>query len=336
MTRPLVIRSGFQRRWTAALLSIRFTAFALLAVVTPAPAQTYPSQDVHLICGYPAGSGADIIVRYYAEKLRPIMGRTVIVENKVGAGGNIATEYVARAKPDGHTIYLTGGGVLAANMYLFKKPPVDVAKELQTVTSINRLATMLAVRASAPWQSLAELTAYLKPRGDKATYASSNPVAQAVGELYKQATGVTAVQVSYKTGFDSANDVQSGAVDYAVLDPVYALAQQREGRLRILAISAGRRMEGFPDLPTFAEQGVPMDLLGWWGAFVPAATPRPLVDTLNALFNQVQALPETKKFHNTYGSDPWIATPQDGQARLLLDIKNWAEYVRVAKIEPQG
>jgi tripartite-type tricarboxylate transporter receptor subunit TctC len=317
----------------AALLSI--TTIALF-VVLPGNAQTYPSQDVHLICGYPAGSGADIIVRYYAEKLRPIVGRAVIVDNKVGAGGNIATEYVARAKPDGYTIYLTGGGVLAANMYLFKKPPVDVAKELQTVASINRLATMLAVRAGAPWQSLGELTAYLKPRGNKATYASTNPVAQAVGEIYKQATGVAAVQVSYKTGFDSANDVQSGAVDYAVLDPVYALAQQREGRLRILAISAGRRMEGFPDLPTFAEQGVPMDLLGWWGAFVPAATPRATVDVLNTLFNQVQALPETKKFHTTYGSDPWIATPQEGQARLLQDIKNWADYVRIAKIEPQG
>src|SRR5262249_54646203 len=176
-------------------------AFVILFSIAPAAAQTYPSQDIHLICGYPAGSGADIIVRYYAEKLRPIVGRTVIVDNKVGAAGNIATEYVARAKPDGHTIYLTGGGVLAANMYLFKKPPVDVAKELQTVASINRLATMLAVRTAAPWQSLAELTAYLKPRGDKATYASTNPVAQAVGELYKQATGVTAGPVSYKNRF---------------------------------------------------------------------------------------------------------------------------------------
>jgi tripartite-type tricarboxylate transporter receptor subunit TctC len=107
-----------------------------LVLPSPAAAQTYPSQDVHLICGYPAGSGADIIVRYYAEKLRPLLGRTVIVDNKVGASGNIATEYVARARPDGHTIYLTGGGVLAANMYLFKKPPVDVAKELQAAAAI--------------------------------------------------------------------------------------------------------------------------------------------------------------------------------------------------------
>jgi tripartite-type tricarboxylate transporter receptor subunit TctC len=114
----------------AALLSAAAAAMMFALSIIPGFAQTYPAQDIHLICGYPAGSGADIIVRYYAEKLRPLVGRTVIVDNKVGAGGNIATEYVARAKPDGYTIYLTGGGVLAANMHLFKKPPVDVAKEL--------------------------------------------------------------------------------------------------------------------------------------------------------------------------------------------------------------
>ena len=309
---------------------------ALLLAAAPAAAQTYPSADIHLICGYPAGSGADIIVRYYAEKLRPLTGRTVLVDNKTGAMGNIATEYTARARPDGHTVYLTGGGVLAANMYVFKKPPVDVARELQVVAAINRLASTLAVRTDAPWQSLAELTAYLKQKGDKATYASANPVAQVVGEIYKQEAGVAAVQVLYKTGFDSANDMASGALDYAIYDPVYALAQQREGRLRILAITAGQRLEGFPDMPTFAEQGVAMDMLGWWAAFVPAATPRPVIDKLNAWFNQIQALPETKTFHNTYGGDPWVITPEEGQARLLQDIKNWADYVRIAKIEPQG
>src|ERR1700761_781791 len=109
------------------------TLLALLLAAAPAAAQTYPSADIHLICGYPAGSGADIIVRYYAEKLRPLTGRTVLVDNKTGAMGNIATEYAARARPDGYTVYLNGGGVLAANMYLFKKPPVDVARELQVV-----------------------------------------------------------------------------------------------------------------------------------------------------------------------------------------------------------
>ena len=160
-----------------------------------ASAQQYPSQDIHLICGYPAGSGADIIVRYYGEKLRAATGRTVLVENKPGAQGNIATEYLARAKPDGYTIYLNGGSVLAANMHVFKNPPVDVVKQLQVVAGINKLATMLSVVrnfSTSSWKNLAELTAYLKQKGDKASYGISNPVAQVAGAIYKEKTGVQA------------------------------------------------------------------------------------------------------------------------------------------------
>ena len=203
------------------------------------------------------------------------------------------------------------------------------------VAAINRLASTLAVRANAPWRSLAELTAYLKQKGDKASYAASNPAAQVVGEIYKQEASAPPCRSSTRPASTPPTTCERRA---RLRDPRsgLALAQQREGRLRILATAAGQRMQGFPDMPTFAEQGVAMDMLGWWAAFVPAATPRPIIDKLNAWFNQVQALPETKTFHNTYGSDPWIMTPEEGQARLLQDIKNWADYVRIAKIEPQG
>lgn len=306
------------------------------AGAAPAVAQQYPSQDIHMICGAPAGSGADLIVRYYAEKLRAATGRTVIVENKPGAQGNIATEYLARAKPDGYTIYLNGGSVLAANMHVFKHPPVDVVKQLQVVAGINKLATMLSVKPDAPWKNLGELTAYLKGKGEKATYGISNPVAQVAGAIYKEKTGIQAVQVAYKSAAESFNDFQSGTIDYAVYDPIYALAQQREGRLRVLAISTRERIESHPELMTFTEQGVPMDLAGWWAVFVPAGTPRPVIDTLASQFNAIQKLPETNKFLNTYGSDAWIFSPEEGQARLAKDVKDWADYVKIGKIEPQG
>src|SRR6478752_2387932 len=124
-------------------------AFVAISSAAPMPvtAQTYPSQDVHFICGFAAGSGADIIVRYFAEKLRPLMGRSIIVENKVGAIGNLATEYVARAKPDGLTIYVTGASGIAANMHIFKNPSVDAANALQVVATINKATMMLGVRA---------------------------------------------------------------------------------------------------------------------------------------------------------------------------------------------
>ena len=131
-------------------MSMKSAALALLfavAGVGSANAQSYPSQDIHVVCAYPAGSGADLFVRYYAEKLRLATGRNVLVENKPGAVSNIATEYVARAKPDGYTIYIQGGSSIAANMSLFKNPPVDVGKAIQVVAPLNKQPYMLAVDA---------------------------------------------------------------------------------------------------------------------------------------------------------------------------------------------
>src|SRR5262245_26043111 len=143
-------------RHTASLLG--GCALVLAAtVMTPSAvrAQAYPSQDVNFICGFAAGSGADIIVRWFADKMRPLLNRTIIVHNKPGALSNIATEFVARSKPDGYTIYITGANSVAANMHLFKKPSVDAAKALQVVATINRATMMLATRADAPWKTVA-------------------------------------------------------------------------------------------------------------------------------------------------------------------------------------
>ena len=129
------------------------TAAGLSAMPTGAHAQAYPSQDIRLICAFPAGSGADVLVRYFGEKLRPVANRTVIVENKAGAGGNIAMEYVARAKPDGYTIFVHAATAVAANQHLFKKPPIDAAKSIQIAASINRQPFMLVVDAKSPYKT---------------------------------------------------------------------------------------------------------------------------------------------------------------------------------------
>jgi tripartite-type tricarboxylate transporter receptor subunit TctC len=314
-----------------------FATAALLALPMPSHAQTYPNRDVHFICAIPAGSGADVIVRFLAEKMRPLMNQPIVVENRAGASGNIATEYAARSKPDGYTIYVHAGSAIAANMHLFKRPPVDVARALQVVATINRQPFMVVVDAKRPWQSMAELTAYLKEKGDKSSYATVGPIGRAMGALYNQIAGLQSVEVHYKTAADSINDMASGALDYGMQDPQFSLAQARQGRLRILAVSTGKRLAANPDLPTMAEAGVPgIDLMGWFAAMVPAGTPRPIVDQLNAWFSQVVAADETKRFLNGFGGDPWIATPEEGQARLRQDIEAWADYVRVAKIEPEG
>jgi tripartite-type tricarboxylate transporter receptor subunit TctC len=326
------------RSWRQAVPLASVLAAVIAALVpVPAHAQDYPSQDIHFICAFQAGSGSDTIVRFMAEKLRPIVGRTIIVENKPGAGGNIATEYAARAKPDGYTVYVHAGSALAANMHLFKKPPVDAAKAIQVVATINRQPFMMAIDARKPWKVVADVTAAMKEKGSKATYATSAPTGTVMGELYKQATGVEAVEVVYKVGADSLNDLLSGAIDYGMYDPVFSMSQVREGRLRVLAVSTAQRLDANPELPTMGEAGVPgIDLMGWFSAMVPAGTPRPVVDALNKWFSQAVASDDTRKFLNSFGGDPWVSTPEEGQARLLKDIKDWGEYMRLAKIEPQG
>jgi tripartite-type tricarboxylate transporter receptor subunit TctC len=313
-------------------------ALALMVSLTSfsVHAQTYPSQDIHLISAFPPGSGADVLVRFFAEKLRPIAGRTVLVENKAGAGGNIATEYMARAKPDGHTIFVHAGNTLASNFHLIRNNPVDARKQIQIAATINRQAFMLLVDAQRPWKTLPELTAHLAARGDKATYATAANSGVIMCAIYKEIAKLAAVEVNYKMAQDSLNDMASGTVDFGCHDPVFPLSQAREGRLRVLAVASARRLAAAPDLPSMSELGYPMDLMGWFAATVPAATPRPIVDKINAWFNQMLAADETRSFLTSYGGDPWISTPDEGQARLLKDIQDWEEYVRIAKLKPQG
>jgi tripartite-type tricarboxylate transporter receptor subunit TctC len=314
-------------------------AFLLLAAAAApqaAQAQNYPSQDIRFICAFPAGSGADVIVRYFAEKVRHIANRTIIVENKTGAAGNIAATYTARSKPDGHTVYVHAGSATAANMHLFKKPPVDAAKDLAVVATINKQPFMVMVPANSPYKTLGELTEAMKKKGDKANYAQSNTTGRVMGALYRRSTGVQAVEIAYRTANDSVNDFTSGRIDYGMMDPVFALSQVRAGRLRNLAVSTPTRMQAVPDLPTMTEAGVPgVEMMGWFAAMVPAGTPRPVVDTLNKWFNQVLATEETKKFLNSYGGDPFISTPDEGQALMRKTVKEWEGYVEAAKIEKQ-
>src|SRR3954464_6327465 len=227
---------------------------AALAAVAIAPgsarAQQYPNQDIHFICVFPPGSGADVLVRYFAEKVRPLTGKNIIVENRSGAGGNIGIEYAARAKPDGYTVLVHGASGVAASMSLFKSPPVDVGKTIQIAATINRQPFMVLVDTKSPHKTLADLTAAMKAKGDKASYASAAPFGTVVGEVYKLGTGVTAREVIYKNAIDSLNEQLSGVLDYSVHDPVYAMAQAREGRLRILAVSTSERLKANPDIPT--------------------------------------------------------------------------------------
>jgi len=306
-----------------------------LAVPGAARAQV-PAGDIHFICAFAAGSGADVIVRFMAEKVRAVSGRSIVVENKPGAIGNIATEYVARAKPDGLTVLVHGGSSLAANMHLFKNPPVDAGKAFEIVGTLMRQPVLLVVRGDSPLKSVAELTAEMKKKGDKGTYGTAFPTARVAAALYKERAGLQTVDVAYKTSADWVNDLNSGAIDFAVVDTVFGLAQAKQGRMKVLAASTADRISAMKDTPTLTELGYPMDIAGWWATFVPAATPKPALDQLREWIGKAGADPATGAFFASIGGESWLLPPAEAKATYLKEIDAWGDYVRIAKIEKQG
>ena len=307
-------------------------ALASAAGIGGAQAQEYPSQDIHLICGFPPGSGADIFVRFFGEKLRPISGRNIIVENKPGANSNIATEYVARGKPDGYLLYPFAGTTVAATMALFKNPPVDVGKTIRVAATTSNLAFMLMVDVNSPYKTVADLTAAMKKKGAAASYAVAANPGIIMGAIYKGATGIEAVEVLYKNAIDSLNELRAAS---STSPSTIRSSGWRSSARAACAFWRSRPASDsspMPDIPTMAESGVPMDLNLWWGVMVAAATPKPIVDKINAWFKEIVNQEDTKKFLALSGADPMIRTPEEAQAMFHKAIPEWAEYVRIGKI----
>jgi tripartite-type tricarboxylate transporter receptor subunit TctC len=319
------------------LLPIRYSLIigaALLSI--SANAQKYPTQDIHFISAFPPGSGSDTVMRFLADKMRPLVSVPIVVENKPGAGGVIAAEYVARAKPDGYTLFTHAGNTMASVKHLLKNPPFDPATAIQIAATINKQTFFVVVDARKPWQTLGELTAAMKEKGDKATYGASANIGLILGALYRELVGLKAVDVQYKSGPDALNDLTGGTIDFALVDPVLAIAQANAGRVRVLGVGSKERQPAAPQLPTMAEQGVPIDILSWFAAIVPAATPKPVIGEINSLFNRVLAMEETRDFLRKFGTEPWLSTPEEGQAQLMKDLQIWPEYIRLAKLPLQG
>lgn len=297
----------------------------------------YPgAREVHVIAAFPPGSGADVYTRYFAENMRPFLGGTIVVENKVGASGNIAITYVAKAKPDGYTVMIHAPSSIAGNLALFKNPGYD-ASAFEVLGSVCRLPFTVSVSAKSPHKRLEDLIADLKAKGAKASYGTTAPTGQVAGALMKKILKLEMVEVPYRTAADSVNDLDSGAVDLMMYDPIFAMPRHRQGKLRVIAHSAKERMSSAPDIRTMHESGVPgVDVVGWWGIIVPKGVPQPIKDKLADAFRKMAEKPETKKWLSDLGGDPWVVGPAEAQKRLQQDVKDWAEFVKIAGIEPKG
>jgi tripartite-type tricarboxylate transporter receptor subunit TctC len=316
-----------------ALLGSLAAGLALPALRSSAQ-ESYPQRPINVICAFPPGSGADILVRFWANKLQPLAPTPVVVMNRPGAMASLAATMTARSKPDGYTILVHAGSSIAGNMHIFKDPPIDVVKELRVVCTLSRHSYMLVVKKDSPFQTLQDLTLHLKTRGERATYGSSNTPSYVIGQLYNLSAGLAVRHVAYRTSADFIPDVDQGALDFAVVDSIAAIALHNQGRWRMLAIGSGSRLQSTPDLPTFTEGGAPgIDLVTWWGAMVAAGTPEPVVAQINAWFTKAMQAPDTRDFLKAQGNDVYATSAAEAAGLLRKSEQEWERMVRDAKVE---
>ena len=305
-------------------------------LAAPANAQ-YPDRIVKIQVGFAAGGGADIIARWYADKLSKALNGNVIVENRVGASGNLALDATARAKPDGYTIMLASTVTTAGNAAVFKQMPMDVRKDIMSVVGFAETPFVLCVAPDSPINSVAELTAFLKSKDGKATYGSATTSALASTAIYLQKVGAEATYVAYKSTGTAIQDLTGKQIDFAFADVVFASGQAKQGRIKILANASDTRSPGLPDVPTLKELvgANTGDIVALWGLWLPAGTPKDIFDKLAQATNDITKSDDTQKFLITQGATPWVATPEEYRKKFDLALKAWAEAVKLAKIEAQ-
>jgi len=308
--------------------------------VSPAAAQTpdsYPARELHVICAFPPGSGADVWVRFFAEQVGARAGQPVLVENRPGANGNIATEYLASARPDGYTTLIHSSTSIAANKFMLKNTPAGLDKSIVTVATLFKFAPYLTVGATRRWRNVQEMVAYLRQRADRASFSATSPTGRLTGNLFKEALQLNAVEIPNRTSADVLYDLQTGRLDFAFTDSVFARAQASEQNLKILAVAAHERMKSDSTIPTLEEQGVPgLDVQGFFGVMAPAGTPRPVANKINGWVVDVVAQRLTQEFINNFGADPLITTPDQAERMFLDSIREWGRLVKLARIKPEG
>ncbi len=322
---------------SGASLALAAGMLAAALATTPASAQEYPTHEIHAVCSFAAGSGADILVRYYSDKLAKLSGKPVIVENRAGALGVIGTDYAAKAKPDGYTIMVAPiSSTLAAAPFLFKKLPYDPLRDFAAVAPISSLNFVVAVAGTSPIKSIAELTTFLKSKGDHGSYGIANNTGQVAGEVFKEMAGLKSVMIPYTTTAPAVTDLVGGRLDYVVSDATFMTSQARAGRVRILAVTGAKRSTALPDVPTMAEAGYPgYDISAWWGVVVPAGTPKPIIQRLAGWLAQINSTEETRKFLQNVSTDVLSGTPESMAELVKQDNERWSRYTKIAHIEPQ-
>ena len=309
-------------------------AAALAVMATAAQAQAWPSRPVRLVVGFTPGGGVDINARMLAGKLTEILGQTVVVENRPGAGTNIASEFVAKSAPDGHTL-LINTAALAINMSLYKNVPFDTLRDFAPASVFSESQNILLVNAAKPYKSAAEVVAAARARPGALSFSSagSGSTQHLAGELFKLQTRTDILHVPYKGSAPSLTALIAGDVDLIFINVPAVLPHIKSGRLRPLAAAGARRTDLLPDVPTLKEAGINgVEVSVWYGVLAPAGTPREIVATLAAAITRAARSPDIRQKLIEQGAEPVGNSPEEFAALLRDEVARWREVVRVAGI----
>ena len=320
---------------------LQHTALTGLSALMPAASwaqDKYPSKPITWVCPYAAGGNADNRSRQVAKAMSAILGQPIIVDNKAGAGGNIGTEAIARAKADGYTLGMGNFAPLAVNKALFKKLNFEPQTDLVPICLIERGPLILMVRHDSPFKSVKDLVAAAKAAPGKLSYGSGGIGGShhLSGALFEHAAGVDMIHAPYKSGSAAATDLMGGQVDMMFEQMYAAMPSIQGGRMRALAITSKRRSPLLPNLPTMAEQGfAEVEVLNWQGLIGPKGLPLALIKQLNAACNQALQTAEVKEKILSQGNEIGGGTPEQFAALIQAETPRWAKVVKDAKIEAE-
>ena len=316
------------------LLPSTIAAVLCLLCVAQAVAQApsdFPKRPLRMVVPYPPGGSTDIVGRIVAAKLSESLGQQVIVDNRPGAGGNVGTDAVAKAPPDGHTLLMSSVTTLAIGASLYSALPYDLNKDLEPVALVGSVPFVLLVNSSIPARTVRDLVTLAKEKPGQLNFGSAvtGTSAHFAGEMFKSLTAVDIVHVPYKGNAPAVADLIGGQIQLMFDFLPSAVPFIKSGKVRALGITPTRRSAALPDVPTIAESGVPAyDVLSYFGVLVPARTPPQVVARLHSEIVRVSSLPDVRERYAREGVEPAHETQEQFRAYLQSEIAKWARVVR--------
>jgi tripartite-type tricarboxylate transporter receptor subunit TctC len=291
----------------------------------------WPDKTVTIIVPWPPGGPSDIAARPVAQGLFASLGKTFVIDNRGGAGGNMGSAIVAKAPPDGHTLLITSSAPIVINPAVYKKMPFDPAKDLQPVTNLLRVPLVLVAHPSVPANNLKELIAHIKSQQGNFQWASAgNGTPQHMtGELFRTAAKLDMIHIPYKGSAPAITDLSGGHVPVMFDSTIAILPHIKGGKLKAIAVTGAKRSPQLPDVPTFAEAGLPaVESYAWYGLFAPAKTPKDVIAKLNAETLKFMKQPEFQKILTSTGSDYVGDTPENFAAFTRDEAAKWANVAK--------